>query len=213
MPTSQGRDVARRPSRGQFAAERSGAVVSGSASPDDDGDFAGRWRKFRDIVRRTPEDDKSQRVRRSGPGLREEREAERGRRELPEATRRQPQNPAAWLRLAILYGRQMDHASGGCVRRGRAAVSQPEHLEGVTEVLYQRAVLANRFGKSSEAQAQLQQAIEDVPQHRQPAPADSGAAPVEQHGAPMNGAKAQDYATEAIDLARATAWRTLLRAG
>jgi tetratricopeptide (TPR) repeat protein len=80
-------------------------------------------------------------------------------------------------------------------------------------VLYQRATLANRLGRSSEAQAQLQQALEmcrstgnlhqqilvllqlSNTEHR------------------MNGAKAQDYATEAIDLARANGLENLTTRG
>jgi tetratricopeptide (TPR) repeat protein len=80
-------------------------------------------------------------------------------------------------------------------------------------VLYQRATLANRLGRSSEAQAQLQQALDmcrstgnlhqqilvllqlSNTEHR------------------MNGAKAQDYATEAIDLARANGLENLTTRG
>jgi tetratricopeptide (TPR) repeat protein len=87
------------------------------------------------------------------------------------------------------------------------------NLEGVTEALYQRAVLANRLGKSSEAQAQLQQALEmcrstgnlhqeilvllqlSNTEHR------------------MNGAKAENYATEAVELARANGLENLTTRG
>src|ERR1035437_1476305 len=131
-----------------------------------------------------------------------------------EATRRQPQNPGAWLRLAILYGRQMDRAKAAAAFGEAGPLYRSlSNLEGVTEVLYQRAVLANRLGRSSEAQAQLQQALEmcrstgnlhqqilvllqlSNTEHR------------------MNGAKARDYATEAIDLARANGLENLTTRG
>jgi tetratricopeptide (TPR) repeat protein len=131
-----------------------------------------------------------------------------------EATRRQPQNPAAWLRLAILYARQMDRAKAAAAFGEAAPLYRSlSNLEGMTEVLYQRAVLANRLGQTSEAQAQLLQALEmcrstgnlhqqilvllqlSNTEHR------------------MNGGKARDYATEAIDLARANGLENLTTRG
>jgi tetratricopeptide (TPR) repeat protein/predicted Ser/Thr protein kinase len=178
------------------------------------GDFAGAVEKYREIVRRTPKDDKANAYVDLGRACEKNEKLKEAVESYQEATRRQPQNPAAWLRLAILYGRQMDQA------KAAAAFGQAEplyrslsNLEGVTEVLYQRAVLANRLGNSSEAQAQLQQALEmcrttgnlhqqilvllqlSNTEHR------------------MNGAKAQDYATQAIDLARANGLENLTTRG
>ena len=178
------------------------------------GDFAGAVEKFRDIVRRMPEDDKANAYVDLGRACEKNEKLKEAVDSYQEATRRQPQNPAAWLRLAILYGRRMDQAKAAAAFGEAAPLYRSlSNLEGVTEVLYQRATLANRLGRSSEAQAQLQQALEmcrstgnlhqqilvllqlSNTEHR------------------MNGAKAQDYATEAIDLARANGLENLTTRG
>ncbi len=177
-------------------------------------DFAGAADKFRDIVRRTPEDDKANAYVDLGRACEKNEKLKEAVESYQEATRRQPQNPAAWLRLAILYGRQMDQA------KAAAAFGEAEplyrslsNLEGVTEVLYQRAVVANRFGKSSEAQAQLQQALEmcrTTGNLHQQILALLQLSNTEHR---MNGAKAQDYAAEAVDLARANGLENLTTRG
>ena len=167
------------------------------------GDFAGAVERYRDIVRRMPQADKADSYVDLGRAWEKNEKLKEAVESYQEATRRQPQNPAAWLRLAILYGRQMEQAKAAAAFGEAASLYRSlSNLEGVTEVLYQRAVLANRLGRSSEAQTQLQQALEmcrstgnlhqqilvllqlSNTEHR------------------MNGAKAQEYATEAIDLAR-----------
>jgi tetratricopeptide (TPR) repeat protein len=178
------------------------------------GDFAGAVEKYRDIARRTPEDDKANADVDLGRAFEKNEKLKEAVESYREATRRQPQNPAAWLRLAILYGRQTDRAKAAAAFDQAAPLYRSlSNLEGVTEVLYQRATLANRLGQSSEAQAQLQQALEmcrntgnlhqqilvllqlSNAEHR------------------MNGAKARDYATEAIDLARANGLENLTTRG
>ena len=178
------------------------------------GDFAGAVEKYREIVRRTPEDDKANAYVDLGRAYEKNEKLKAAVESYREATRRQPQNPAAWLRLAILYGRQMDQAKAAAAFDQAAPLYRSlSNLEGVTEALYQRAVLANRLGKSSEAQAQLQQALEmcrstgnlhqeilvllqlSNTEHR------------------MNGAKAENYATEAVDLARANGLENLTTRG
>ena len=178
------------------------------------GDFAGAVEKYRDIVRRTPEDDKANAYVDLGRAYEKNEKLKDAVESYREATRRQPQNPAAWLRLAILYGRQMDRAKAAAAFDQAAPLYRSlSNLEGVTEALYQRAVLANRLGKSSEAQAQLQQALEmcrstgnlhqeilvllqlSNTEHR------------------MNGAKAENYATEAVELARANGLENLTTRG
>jgi tetratricopeptide (TPR) repeat protein/predicted Ser/Thr protein kinase len=178
------------------------------------GDFAGAVEKYRDIVGRTPEDDKANAYVDLGRACEKNEKLKDAVESYREATRRQPQNPAAWLRLAILYGRQMDRAKAAAAFDQAAPLYRSlSNLEGVTEALYQRAVLANRLGKSSEAQTQLQQALEmcrstgnlhqqilvllqlSNTEHR------------------MNGAKAENYATEAIELARANGLENLTTRG
>jgi serine/threonine protein kinase/Tfp pilus assembly protein PilF len=78
-----------------------------------------------------------------------------------EATRRDPQSPAGFLRLAILYSRRQDSA------KAEAAFQEAEKLyqtmsndEGRVEVLYHRGALLARTGKLPEARAQLERVLE-----------------------------------------------------
>ena len=78
-----------------------------------------------------------------------------------EATRRDPQAPAGFLRLAVLYSRRQDSA------KAEAAFQEAEKLyqtmsndEGRVEVLYQRGALLARTGKLPEARAQLERVLE-----------------------------------------------------
>jgi len=78
-----------------------------------------------------------------------------------EATKRDPQSPAGFLRLAVLYSRRQDSANA------EAAFKEAEKLyqtmsndEGRVEVLLQRGALLARNGKLPEARAQLEQVLE-----------------------------------------------------
>ena len=78
-----------------------------------------------------------------------------------EATKRDPQSPAGFLRLAILYSRRQDSV------KAEAAFQEAEKLyqtmsndEGRVEVLYQRGALLARTGKLAEARAQLERVLE-----------------------------------------------------
>ena len=178
------------------------------------GDFAGAVEKYRDIVRRTPEEDQANAYVDLGRASEKNEKLKEAVESYQEATRRQRQNPAAWLRLAILYGRQMDRAKAAAAFDEAAPLYRSlSNLEGLTEVLYQRATLANRLGQTSEAQAQLQQALEmcrSTGNLHQQILVLQQLSNTEHRG---NGAKAQDYANEAIDLARANGLENLTTRG
>jgi len=78
-----------------------------------------------------------------------------------EATKLNPQSPAGFLRLAILYSRRQDS------QKAEAAFKEAEKLyqvgsndEGRMEVFYQRGAMLARTGKPSEAKAQLENVLE-----------------------------------------------------
>lgn len=80
-----------------------------------------------------------------------------------EATKRDTQSAAAFLRLAILYGRRQDwknaeDAFGQAEKIYRAMTNQ----EGLAELFYQRGALLAKAGKISEAKAQLETALETL---------------------------------------------------
>jgi len=78
-----------------------------------------------------------------------------------EAIKLDPQSPAGFLRLAVLYSRRQDS------QRAEENFKQAEKLyqvmsndEGRVEVLYQRGALLARTGKLAEAKSQLEQVFE-----------------------------------------------------
>lgn len=67
----------------------------------------------------------------------------------------------AFLRLGILYGRKEDLSTANTAFDKADSLFQTlGDFEGRTEVLYQRGVLLNKIGKMSEAQEQLQKALD-----------------------------------------------------
>ena len=71
------------------------------------------------------------------------------------------QSAAAFLRLAILYGRRQDlpHA-GEAFDKAETLYQVMTNLEGLTEVRYQRGTLLSKIRKLAEAKIQLEKALE-----------------------------------------------------
>ncbi len=125
------------------------------------GNFAGAVEKYRDIVSRTSGAEQANAWLDLGRAYERNEKLKEALDSYTEASQRQSQNPAAWLRLAILYVRQRDpDKAAGAFGKAEQIYRGLSNFEGVTEVLYQRAVLANRLGKSSDARAALAQALE-----------------------------------------------------
>jgi tetratricopeptide (TPR) repeat protein/predicted Ser/Thr protein kinase len=78
-----------------------------------------------------------------------------------ESTKRDPQSPTGFLRLAILYSRRQDSANAEVAFKEAEKLYQTmSNDEGRVEVLYQRGALLARTGKLPEARAQLEQVLE-----------------------------------------------------
>jgi serine/threonine protein kinase len=76
------------------------------------------------------------------------------------AIKHDPQYAPAFLHLGILYGRKEDLSSANTAFDKAGSLFQTlGDFEGRTEVHYQRGVLLNKIGKMSEAQEQLQEAL------------------------------------------------------
>jgi tetratricopeptide (TPR) repeat protein len=80
-------------------------------------------------------------------------------------------NPAAWLRLGVLYARRSDvPKSDGAFSQAERLYQLTSNLEGLTEIAFQRGVAADRRNDVGEGAKFLQQALEiarpsgDVPQ-------------------------------------------------
>jgi tetratricopeptide (TPR) repeat protein len=70
-------------------------------------------------------------------------------------------DPAAWLRLAVLYSRSADAAkTAEAFQQAEGAYQITSNLEGLTEVALQRGLSANSRGRLEEASEYLQRALE-----------------------------------------------------
>jgi tetratricopeptide (TPR) repeat protein/predicted Ser/Thr protein kinase len=124
-------------------------------------DFAGAVARYREIVGRTPDAGKADAYLDLGRAYEKNEQVKEAVEAYRDAAARQSQNPAAWLRLAILYGRQMNQAKAAeAFAKAEPIYRGLSNFEGVAEVLYQEAVLANQLGKSAEAKVLLEQALE-----------------------------------------------------
>ena len=73
-----------------------------------------------------------------------------------EATSRSPQLAAAFLRVGVLYGRQLDLASASAnFQQAETLYQALGSVEGQAEVFYERGFLLNKLGKVAEAREQL----------------------------------------------------------
>ena len=125
------------------------------------GDFAAAVEIYRDIAARAPDPDKANAYVDLGRACEKNEKLNDALGAYQESLRHQRQNPAAWLRLATLYGRQLDQPKAAeAFREAEQLYRSLSNLEGVTEVWYQRGVLANRVGNSAEARPLLQRALD-----------------------------------------------------
>jgi tetratricopeptide (TPR) repeat protein len=77
-----------------------------------------------------------------------------------EAINRAPQYVTAYLRVGILYGqKQYNQGALSAFDKAETLYRAFGNVEGLTEVFYQRGLLFDKTGKTSEAQQQLQQAL------------------------------------------------------
>lgn len=125
------------------------------------GNFAGAVRKYREMADRTPSGDRANAYVDLGRAWERNEKPKDALACYLQATRWQPQNPAAWLRLAILYGRQIDQAKAApAFQEAESLYRSHSNIEGLTEVLYQRAILANRVSQGAQARVLLSQALD-----------------------------------------------------
>jgi tetratricopeptide (TPR) repeat protein len=124
-------------------------------------DFAVAVGHYQKILDQAPEDKKADAYVNLGRAYEKSENLNKAIESYTEATKRDPQAPAGFLRLAVLYSRRQDSA------KAEAAFQEAEKLyqtmsndEGRVEVLYQRGALLARTGKLPEARAQLEQVLE-----------------------------------------------------
>jgi serine/threonine protein kinase/tetratricopeptide (TPR) repeat protein len=133
-----------------------------------------------------------------------------------EAAKRDPQNPTALLRLGILYGRQHNLAGANNVFDKAEVIYQSlGNVEGRAEVAFQRGALLNDIaGNVEEARVQLEQAREMakvVNSQYQQIKILFQLSSVSLKGGKTD--QAQQYAREAVELARANQMESLIARG
>jgi tetratricopeptide (TPR) repeat protein len=179
------------------------------------GDYSGAAARYREIAQATPGPEKADAEVDLGRALEKNEKPKEAMAAYREAVRLQPQNPAAWLRIGILYSRQTDQANAA------AAFAQADqwyrassNLEGVTETEFQRGVLANRVGKTDDARHSLQQALEMASHTESASQQILALLSLSNLELRLNNmAECQNDATQAIDLARSNGLETLAASG
>ena len=180
------------------------------------GDFAGASALYRDLLARAATDEKANAYLDLGRAYEKQEKNADATDAYRQATRRQSQNPAAWLRLGILYGRQLQQ------ERSAQAFEQADQLyrnlsnpEGAVEVLYQRAVAANRMANFSQARTYLEQALKlssDIGSLSQQIQVLLLESATENRGS-FDYAQAQADAAKALEMARANGLENLTARG
>jgi len=132
------------------------------------------------------------------------------------AIERDPHIAAAFLRLGILYGRKHDlDASNRAFDKAEESYQSLGNVEGRAEVALQRGVVLNdSIGKPDDARAQLEQAREmarvvNAPYQQIRILFQLSSVALKQN----KGAEAKQFATEALELARANQMETMIARG
>jgi tetratricopeptide (TPR) repeat protein len=119
--------------------------------------------RYRELVEQTPDSDKANAYVDLGRAYEKRDNLDKAIECYLEATKRDSQSAAAFLRLAILYGRGQEWKNAG------DAFGQAENIykamsnqEGSVEVFYQRGALLAKAGRLSEAKVQLEKCLESL---------------------------------------------------
>ena len=178
-------------------------------------DAAGAAAIYGQLLARSPESQKAAVLLDLGRAYEKAGQPEKARASYLEAARRSPQYAAAFLRLGVLDRRAQRVADA------EKDFSQAESLyrslsntEGLTEVLYQRAVMANKRGEIQQAASLLDRTLRlarTTGNYQQQIAALLQLSNVETHQG--DAAAAERHATEATDLAHARGLEPLAAAG
>jgi tetratricopeptide (TPR) repeat protein/predicted Ser/Thr protein kinase len=178
-------------------------------------DAAGAVATYRELLGRVPEEQKAAVYLDLGRACERAGQPREARASYREAARRSPQYAAAFLRLGVLDRRAQRFADAeNEFARAESLYRSLSNAEGLTEVFYQRSVMANKRGQIQQAAALLQQALQlarTTGNHQQEIAALLQLSNVEIHRG--DAAAAARHATEATDLAHAQGLEPLAAAG
>jgi serine/threonine protein kinase len=167
-------------------------------------DFAGAVKKYQKILDALPEREKAYGYVDLGRAQQKAGNMNEAAKDYEAASRRDKDNPAAFLRLGILRSREQD-ASGGeaAFLQAEKLYQQTSNPEGLAEIAYQRGYAENVRGESAQARTNLQTSLtiaRQIPSVQLEIRALTQMSSVEYHS--ENVEQAIQYANQAIQLAR-----------
>ena len=178
-------------------------------------DAAGAAATYRDLLSRTPESEKAAVLLELGRAYEKAGQPDKARASFLEAARRSPQYAAAFLRLGVLDRRAQRVADAEKdLAQAESLYRSLSNAEGLTEVLYQRAVMTNKRGEIEQASSLLDQALQlarTTGNYQQQIAALLQLSNVESHRG--DASAAARHAAEATDLAHARGLEPLAAAG
>lgn len=123
-------------------------------------DYQGAIAKYQELLRRLPEVDRPPVLVHLGRVYEKADNLDAALQSYLAAARGQPQFAAAFLGAGIVYRRKKEPAKAEEVlAKAESLFRSLSNIEGTTEVLYQRSVLANQAGRLDEARSLLNQAL------------------------------------------------------
>jgi len=178
-------------------------------------DAAGAAAIYGELLSRTPESGKATVLLDLGRAYEKAGQPEKARASFLEAARRSPQYAAAFLRLGVLDRRAQRVADAEKdLAQAESLYRSLSNAEGLTEVLYQRAVMANKRGEIEQAASLLDQALQlsrSTGNYQQQIATLLQLSNVEGHRG--DASAAERHAAEATDLAHARGLEPLAAAG
>ena len=178
-------------------------------------DAAGAAAVYGELLARSPESEKAGVLLDLGRAYEKAGQPDKARGSFLEAARRSPQYAAAFLRLGVLDRRAQRVADAEKdLAQAESLYRSLSNAEGLTEVLYQRGVMANKRGEIPEAASLLDQALQlarTTGNYQQQIACLLQLSNVESHQGDATGAAR--HANEATDLAHARGLEPLAAAG
>ncbi len=178
-------------------------------------DASGAAAIYAQLLARSPESDKAAVLLDLGRAYEKAGQPDKARASFLDAARRSPQYAAAFLRLGVLDRRAQRVADAEKdLAQAESLYRALSNAEGLTEVLYQRAVMANKRGEIQQAASLLEQALQlarTTGNYQQQIAVLLQMSDVETHRGAA--AAAEAHATQATDLAHARGLEPLAAAG
>ncbi|MFN2491705.1 MAG: tetratricopeptide repeat protein [Pyrinomonadaceae bacterium] len=123
-------------------------------------DFVKAVEDYRNIVASVADSEKTYALVDLGRAHEKNEETNKAIEQYQEATRRDPNYPAAFLRLGFVLRRsQKFDDAGAAYNKAYRLFDTSNEIEGMAEVSYQRGILLSQQGKVAEAKAQFEQAL------------------------------------------------------